>query len=70
MKPVAIMLKEVAVSLVRCPVCEQPFEVATAKAMPFCSDRCRQIDLGRWLRESYSVPVEREERLDDEAETD
>jgi len=27
--------------------------------MPFCSDRCRQIDLGRWLREKYSVPVER-----------
>ena len=28
--------------------------------MPFCSDRCRQIDLGRWLREVYSVPVERD----------
>jgi uncharacterized protein len=27
--------------------------------MPFCSDRCRQIDLGRWLREVYSVPVQR-----------
>jgi endogenous inhibitor of DNA gyrase (YacG/DUF329 family) len=27
--------------------------------MPFCSERCRQIDLGRWLREIYSVPVER-----------
>jgi endogenous inhibitor of DNA gyrase (YacG/DUF329 family) len=32
--------------------------------MPFCSDRCRQIDLGRWLDEGYSVPVERE-GLDD-----
>jgi endogenous inhibitor of DNA gyrase (YacG/DUF329 family) len=28
--------------------------------MPFCSHRCRQIDLGRWLDEGYSVPVERE----------
>jgi uncharacterized protein len=26
--------------------------------MPFCSERCRQIDLGRWLREVYSVPIE------------
>ena len=26
--------------------------------MPFCSERCRQIDLGRWLKEEYSVPVE------------
>ena len=34
--------------------------------MPFCSDRCRQIDLGRWLREAYSVPVERDP--DEEAE--
>ena len=24
--------------------------------MPFCSDRCRLIDLGRWLDESYAVP--------------
>ena len=32
--------------------------------MPFCSDRCRRIDLHRWLGEQYSVPVER--RDDDE----
>lgn len=24
--------------------------------MPFCSDRCRSMDLGRWLGESYSLP--------------
>lgn len=24
--------------------------------MPFCSERCRQIDLGRWLREQHTVP--------------
>jgi endogenous inhibitor of DNA gyrase (YacG/DUF329 family) len=35
------------------------FEPATSPAMPFCSERCRQIDLGRWLKEAYSVPVER-----------
>jgi endogenous inhibitor of DNA gyrase (YacG/DUF329 family) len=29
--------------------------------MPFCSERCRMIDLGRWLGEKYAVPVEREE---------
>jgi len=37
--------------------------------MPFCSDRCRQIDLGRWLREVYSVPVERDpDAVEDESE--
>jgi endogenous inhibitor of DNA gyrase (YacG/DUF329 family) len=45
------------------------FDPATSQAMPFCSDRCRQIDLGRWLRESYSVPVERTDE-DDEIGTE
>lgn len=27
--------------------------------MPFCSQRCWQIDLGRWLGEGYSVPVKK-----------
>lgn len=26
--------------------------------MPFCSDRCRQIDLRRWLNEEIAIPVE------------
>lgn len=46
--------------MLRCPICEQPFDPAATPAMPFCSDRCRQIDLGRWLREVYAVPVERD----------
>ena len=32
--------------------------------MPFCSDRCRSIDLGRWLDERYGLDVE----PDDEGE--
>jgi endogenous inhibitor of DNA gyrase (YacG/DUF329 family) len=28
----------------------------TTPTVPFCSDRCRLIDLGRWLDESYGVP--------------
>jgi uncharacterized protein len=41
----------------RCPVCKRKFEKEESTALPFCSDRCRTIDLGRWLGESYSVPV-------------
>jgi endogenous inhibitor of DNA gyrase (YacG/DUF329 family) len=41
----------------RCPVCNREFEPATSGALPFCSDRCRTIDLGRWLGEVYAVPV-------------
>lgn len=40
----------------RCPVCNTTFELHETTAMPFCSERCRSIDLGRWLDESYSLP--------------
>jgi len=39
-----------------CPVCNLDFEPATTTAMPFCSDRCRSIDLGRWLDGGYTLP--------------
>jgi hypothetical protein len=55
-------------SIIRCPVCNRSFETETAAAMPFCSDRCRKVDLGRWLDERYSVPVERDSDDFDEAE--
>ncbi|TWT29856.1 DNA gyrase inhibitor YacG [Blastopirellula retiformator] len=46
----------------KCPTCETEFEEPT-KSMPFCSERCRQIDLGSWLGESYSMPVDIDRRL-------
>ena len=30
--------------------------------MPFCCERCRYIDLGRWLDEEHGLPVERAEQ--------
>jgi endogenous inhibitor of DNA gyrase (YacG/DUF329 family) len=53
------------VSLLRCPVCGKPFALADSAAAPFCSDRCRTIDLARWLEEKYQVPVQ--QPPDDEA---
>jgi uncharacterized protein len=37
-----------------CPICKKPSQV---KFHPFCSNRCAQIDLGRWLGGTYAVPV-------------
>ena len=51
----------------RCPVCDATVDLATTPTVPFCSDRCRLIDLGRWLDESYTVPVTRKDDEDDEA---
>ncbi|MCE5266601.1 MAG: DNA gyrase inhibitor YacG [Planctomycetaceae bacterium] len=52
----------------RCPVCRREFKAEESKAMPFCSERCRVIDLGRWLDEKYSVPDEGETPEEGEGE--
>jgi endogenous inhibitor of DNA gyrase (YacG/DUF329 family) len=45
----------------RCPVCQREFSPEDSRAMPFCGERCKLIDLGRWLDERYGLPIEREE---------
>jgi endogenous inhibitor of DNA gyrase (YacG/DUF329 family) len=54
----------------RCPICNREFEPANSPALPFCSERCRTIDLGRWLGESYSLPVVQEPDADEPPEED
>jgi hypothetical protein len=41
-----------AKNLKRCPICRQPTDHAWA-AYPFCSERCKMIDLGNWSSEQY-----------------
>ena len=49
----------VAVKIVACPTCGQPVEWTVENAFrPFCSKRCKLIDLGEWASEGYSVPAE------------
>lgn len=48
-----------------CPICRRPFDPQHSPAMPFCSERCRLIDLGRWLDERYGLPIERGEESDE-----
>ncbi len=36
-----------------CPICKKPTE---KEFRPFCSKRCADVDLGRWLTESYTIP--------------
>jgi hypothetical protein len=40
----------------RCPICGKSFDADQSPTRPFCSQRCRDIDLGRWLDEKYTVP--------------
>lgn len=42
----------------RCPVCGRG---AGGAHRPFCSPRCAQVDLGRWLSGAYAIPAEAED---------
>ena len=45
--------------VVNCPQCGKPVVWDTANRFrPFCSERCRVIDLGAWATESYRIPVQ------------
>jgi hypothetical protein len=47
----------------RCPICSKPTDPAFR---PFCSRRCADIDLQRWLVGRYAIPAARDDE-DDEA---
>jgi endogenous inhibitor of DNA gyrase (YacG/DUF329 family) len=46
-----------------CPECGKPANPAT---LPFCSPRCRDVDLNRWLSGSYVIPGKDNEEEDAE----
>jgi len=53
--------------IVICPTCSKPVAWAPEnKFRPFCSERCKQIDLGAWAAEDYRVPVKG--KLEDDEE--
>ena len=40
----------------KCPICGKPVEWKDNPFRPFCSERCKLVDLGRWVSDEYSVP--------------
>jgi len=53
------------VAVERCPICKKTAKARTENpTFPFCSPRCRSVDLGKWLNEEYRV------HLDDEPDED
>jgi uncharacterized protein len=41
-----------------CPICGKP---AREASRPFCSERCRDVDLNRWLSNSYAIPATKDD---------
>ena len=58
--------KKKSVKLLRCPTCAELVRI-TDEDFPFCSDRCRKIDLGKWASGVYKIssPVLDPEVLED-----
>lgn len=55
-------------TIVDCPTCGKKVEWgANSPFRPFCSERCKQIDLGAWAEEKYAIPGKAPEDLDDDA---
>ena len=39
----------------RCPICNKPTDSETSADFPFCSERCKLLDLGNWSSERYVI---------------
>ena len=51
-----------------CPICGKPSDL---KLHPFCSNRCKEVDLNRWLGGHYAIPaVEQDDGAQDGEEPD
>ena len=41
--------------ITQCPICKAPVALGD-RDFPFCSERCREVDLGNWAMEKYTIP--------------
>jgi endogenous inhibitor of DNA gyrase (YacG/DUF329 family) len=53
----------------RCPICGKEARPRAENASaPFCSPRCKLVDLGKWLNEEYRVPTDEKPDLEEPKE--
>ncbi len=50
---------------VKCPSCSKKFQYLLSKFRPFCSERCKMIDLGQWLDGQYLIASKEELGVED-----
>lgn len=50
---------------VKCPKCKKKFNYYSSKFRPFCTERCKMVDLGHWFEETYAVASEKPLSEDD-----
>jgi uncharacterized protein len=47
----------------KCPICNQAMQLSYK---PFCSKRCADVDLSRWLKGTYAIPVAEDDKSSEE----
>ena len=47
-----------------CPICDAP---SVQRYRPFCSKRCADVDLGRWMSGRYAIPAAEDDMPDEDA---
>jgi uncharacterized protein len=52
----------------KCPICGEPAAWKDNPDRPFCSERCRTIDLGNWASEDYRVSIPNKDIDEDKVE--
>ena len=50
--------------VITCPACKKKTTWEENRWRPFCSERCKFIDLGKWAAEDYKIPGEKAEEKD------
>jgi endogenous inhibitor of DNA gyrase (YacG/DUF329 family) len=54
--------------VVKCPNCGKGTEYSGNEFRPFCSERCKLLDLGAWADEQYNIPAEPENMTEEDIE--
>jgi uncharacterized protein len=53
--------------MAKCPICDATVQPrAENPSFPFCTTRCKTIDLGKWVNEEYRIPMQGEEIEDED----
>ena len=59
-------LKETVEKAIKCPQCKSIIAENKNPYIPFCSERCKMVDLGAWLSGRYKISEEKDNRPDKE----
>ncbi len=55
--------------LIPCPYCRKALSSTVQGVWPFCTERCKALDLGAWAKEEYRVPAAKDHEISSDLES-